>query len=181
MSYQVVAGISNWVGVLHKSHIENHRLRNGALRKTPLNNMNHELSWLVQVPGSNENKITDGDLLLPSSSGAGCNRVVSWEAWYSIITSGCLFHTHFKGAQLSYHEPPQFRGINIQKMLKSSTTNPRHPVIPAEVWCFRYVFGAQIPSQDQGKFQGPPKMRPPYGKLPILFPYHSHISRDSYG
>ena len=24
-------------------------------------------------------------------------------------------------------------------------------------------------------------MGPPYGKLPILFPYHSHIFRDSYG
>ena len=24
-------------------------------------------------------------------------------------------------------------------------------------------------------------MGPPYGKLPILFLYHSHISRDSYG
>ena len=35
--------------------------------------------------------------------------------------------------------------------------------------------------QDQGRFQGPPIMGPPYGKLPILFPYHSHIFRDSYG
>ena len=33
----------------------------------------------------------------------------------------------------------------------------------------------------QGKFQGPPIMEPPYGKLPIRFPYHSRISRDSYG
>ena len=24
-------------------------------------------------------------------------------------------------------------------------------------------------------------MGPPYGKLPILFPYHSHIFGDSYG
>ena len=24
-------------------------------------------------------------------------------------------------------------------------------------------------------------MGPSYGKLPILFPYHSHIFRDSYG
>ena len=24
-------------------------------------------------------------------------------------------------------------------------------------------------------------MGPPYGELPILFPYHSHIRRDSYG
>ena len=27
---------------------------------------------------------------------------------------------------------------------------------------------------DQWDFQGPPIMGPPYGKLPILFPYHSH-------
>ena len=26
----------------------------------------------------------------------------------------------------------------------------------------------------QWDFQGPPIMGPPYGKLPILFPYHSH-------
>ena len=26
----------------------------------------------------------------------------------------------------------------------------------------------------QWDFQGSPKMGPPYGKLPILFPYHSH-------
>ena len=31
-------------------------------------------------------------------------------------------------------------------------------------------------------FSGTPKdMGPPYGKLPILFPYHYHIFRDSYG
>ena len=29
--------------------------------------------------------------------------------------------------------------------------------------------------QVQGWFQGPPTMGPPYGKLPILFPYHSHV------
>ena len=29
---------------------------------------------------------------------------------------------------------------------------------------------------------GTPKdMGPPYGKLPKLFPYHSHIFKDSYG
>ncbi len=33
----------------------------------------------------------------------------------------------------------------------------------------------------QGWFQGPPIMGPSYGKFPILFPYHSHIFRDSYG
>ena len=27
---------------------------------------------------------------------------------------------------------------------------------------------------NQWDFQGPPIMGPPYGKLPILFPYHSH-------
>ena len=25
---------------------------------------------------------------------------------------------------------------------------PRNPVIPLEVWCFRYLFGVQIPSQE---------------------------------
>ena len=34
---------------------------------------------------------------------------------------------------------------------------------------------------NQWDFQGPSIMGPPYGKLPILFPYHSHIFRDSYG
>ena len=24
--------------------------------------------------------------------------------------------------------------------------SPRHPVIPPEVWCFRYVFGVQVPN-----------------------------------
>ena len=33
----------------------------------------------------------------------------------------------------------------------------------------------------QGWFQGPPLMGPSYGKLPILFPYHSHIFTNSYG
>ena len=27
----------------------------------------------------------------------------------------------------------------------------------------------------------PDNLGPPYEKLPILFPYHSHIFRDSYG
>ena len=34
--------------------------------------------------------------------------------------------------------------------------------------------------KNQGWFQGPPILGPPYGKLPTLFPYHSHIFRDSY-
>ena len=42
-------------------------------------------------------------------------------------------------------------------------------------------FTEKLPGINQGKFQGPPIMGPPYGKLPILFPYHSHIFRDSYG
>ena len=33
----------------------------------------------------------------------------------------------------------------------------------------------------QGWFQGLPILWPPYGKLPMLFLYHSHIFRDSYG
>ena len=33
----------------------------------------------------------------------------------------------------------------------------------------------------QGWFEQLPIMGPPYGKLPIQFPYHSHIFRDSYG
>ena len=36
------------------------------------------------------------------------------------------------------------------------------------------VFRMFFPSYNQGWFQGPPIMGPPYGKLPILFPYHSH-------
>ena len=33
--------------------------------------------------------------------------------------------------------------------------------------------------ENQWDFQGPPMMGPPYGKLPILFPYHSHeIPKD---
>ena len=42
-------------------------------------------------------------------------------------------------------------------------------------------FGSKKPAVGQGWFQGIPIMGPPYGKLPILFPYHSHIFRDSYG
>ncbi len=44
-------------------------------------------------------------------------------------------------------------------------------------WTFRFL----VRWHGQWDFQGPPIMGPPYGKLPILFPYHSHIHRDSYG
>ena len=33
-----------------------------------------------------------------------------------------------------------------------------------------------MPKEFQWDFQGPPIMGPPYGKLPILLPYHSHKS-----
>ena len=40
---------------------------------------------------------------------------------------------------------------------------------------------ASVYFKPQGWFQGLPIMRPPYSKLPILFPYLSHIFRDSSG
>ena len=39
----------------------------------------------------------------------------------------------------------------------------------------------QLQLQYQRWFQGLPIMGPPYGKLPILFPYDAHIFRDSCG
>ena len=43
------------------------------------------------------------------------------------------------------------------------------------------VVGPFLDQHGQRWFQEPPMMGPPYGKLPIPFPYHSHIFRDSYG
>ena len=39
-------------------------------------------------------------------------------------------------------------------MLHGTGIFPRRPVIPPEVWCFRYVFGNQIPSQEVFGFLG---------------------------
>ena len=50
------------------------------------------------------------------------------------------------------------------------TVDGRNPAPPG-----MYI-GVKTPFITQGKFQGPPLMGPPYGKLD---PYYSHISRDS--
>ena len=63
-------------------------------------------------------------------------------------------------------------------------SNPNHqPIVD-----FRWLQWAEISENFlnstclvQGWFEQLPIMGPPYGKLPIPFPYHSHIFRDSYG
>ena len=54
----------------------------------------------------------------------------------------------------------------------------RHVSLP-ENWDLFYKKPHRVPpAKFQGWFQGLPIMGSPYGKLPILFPYHSHIFTD---
>ena len=42
----------------------------------------------------------------------------------------------------------EIRSIFVEKFFKKTGKNPRHPIIPSEVWCLSYVFEVQIPSQE---------------------------------
>ena len=63
---------------------------------------------------------------------------------------------------------------------KQPKTHPISKWFLQSCWTLKVFFsnGSQVPNTGQWDFQGPPTMGPPYGKLPILFPYHSHSPKD---
>ena len=93
--------------------------------------------------------------------------------------------------------------LNIWPSIMEPVSQPPHPwisgfwlVVPSgsfilivvQVWHRRSVAScgesdlksSWIYELYQWDFQGPPIMGPPYGKLPILFPYHSHTNPQRY-
>ena len=66
--------------------------------------------------------------------------------------------------------------VSEKKRISHQTTHTATESLPAAI-----APSSVKTTSNQGWFQGPPIMGLPYGKLPILFPYHSHIFRDSYG
>ena len=82
------------------------------------------------------------------SSGMIYNLLKCTKFW--IIPFHFCFDLNSTSAKHKSWEKPSpstcYRSPSLSVLFKSLVI-PRHPVIPPEVWCFRYILGVQVPSQ----------------------------------
>ena len=90
--------------------------------------------------------------------------------WDQISNPGWLNSKKISHSKTPAHQNPRVQNFKKQRPPRNGRKNPLGSPSSATGTTFF-----------QGWFQGPPIMGPRYGKLPILFPYHSHILSDSYG